>query len=536
MISMKNRIQLSLLITAGVMVFLGLATVATAEWGSYYNSGGNSDPIVIQDDEGGKFMIWADDSGASSQIRAQKLDSHGRELWASGGIAVYGTSSLFSQTHPTAASDGHGGLVICWEDERLSNNTVFLYSTRLDGNGQRLWTDGGLRGTLVCNASGDHLNPVMAPDGQGGFYVAFQDNRSGGLGVYAQYLNGSGTRVWDSTGVEIRTSPTTCSNIGITTRPGGGAVLVWREAIETSNQLVYVQAISDEGLIQWPLGGVRVLSSARYHTQPKIANCGNGSLMVASGADLGYETSMEVTRLDLVTGESLWPSHLVHNTNVGYVLDFELAPASDGGAYLAMLQDTNGPGGNNAELTIARVAPHAEWRGAYTEFGEFDDIIIGEIKPDFLAMVWSDPDNEFISSQGITFEDPNNAQQSWIVEEFGMPAIQLPIGGQVSFNKGFMIAWTDGGDLAATFIDFNGVEKHNFPNISTLTDIPEDQGGWLAMNWESSTLDQSSDFSISQYSLWLRPGDLDPAKAAAPSEDKVAKAAAASGADQDQVV
>lgn len=535
MISMKNRIQLSLLITAGVMILLSLATVATAEWNTgYYNSGSNTDLIVIQDDEGGKFMVWTDESGASSQVMAQKLDSHGRELWAGDGIDVYGTNASFSQTNPTAISDGNGGLLICWEDERLSDNTVFIYSTRIDGNGQRLWTDGGLRGTLVCNATGNHLNPVMAPDGLGGFYVAFQDNRSGGLGVYAQYMNASGNRVWDSLGLEIRTSPTTCSNIGITTLPGGGAALVWREAIETSNQLVYVQAISQAGEIQWAQDGVRVLSYSRYHTQPKIADCGNGSLIVASGADLGYDISMEVTRLNLVTGESLWPSYQSHNTNVGYVIDFELAPARDGGAYLAMIQDTDGPGGNNTEMTMARVAPHAEWRGNYTEFGEFDDIIIGEIKPDFLAMAWSDPNNESISCQGVTFENPNNVEQTWVIEEFGMPAIQVPIAGQVGFKKGFMVGWTDAGDIAATFIDFNGIEEHYFPHVATLTDIPDDQGGWLGMNWESSSLEQSSGSSIAQYSLWLRPGGLDPAKAAAPSEDKIAKAAANSGADQEQ--
>jgi len=535
MISMKNRIQLSLLITAGVMILLGLATVASAEWNDYYNNGACSDPVVIQDEEGGKFMVWADASGASSQIMAQKLDSHGRELWATGGITVYGTNSGFNQTHPTAASDGNGGLVVCWEDEKLSNNTTFLYSMRLDSDGQQLWT-GGLRGTLVCNASGDHLNPVMAPDGQGGFYVAFQDDRSGGLGVYAQYIDASGTQAWDPLGVEIRTSPTTCSNIGITTLPGGGAALVWREAIATSNQMVYVQAISEAGVTLWAQDGVQVLSNTRYHTQPKIVNCGNGSLMVGSGADLGYDISMEVTRLNLVTGESLWPNYLVYGTNVGYVVDFELTPAVDGGAYLAMVQDTNGPGGNNAELTLARVAPHAEWRGIYTEFGEFDDVVIGEIKPDILAMAWSDPDNEFISSQGITFADPNNAEQTWLVEEFGVAAIQLPIGGQTSLNNGFMIAYTDGGDLIATFIDFNGLEEHYFPNISSMVDIPDDQGGWIAMTWEGSTLDHPATYSISQYSVWLRPGDFDPAKAIIPAGDKIAKAAAGSGIDEEQIV
>ncbi|MCP4290812.1 MAG: T9SS type A sorting domain-containing protein [bacterium] len=335
--------------------------------------------------------------------------------------------------------------------------------------------------------------------------------------------------------MQIRATSTTCSNVGITTFPGGGAALVWREAISSPTQMVYVQAISDAGDIQWPADGVRVLSSTRYHTQPKITNCGNGSLMVASGADLGYVISMEVTRLNLVTGESLWPNYLVHGTSNGYVDDFELAPALDGGAYLAMVQDTNGPGGNDAELTLARVAPHAEWRGSYTEIGEFDDVIIGEIKPGILAMAWSDADNEVISCKGITFEDQNNVEELWIVEEFGQAAIQLPIGGQVNLSHGLTVAWTDGGDLAATFIDFNGIHEHNFPHVATLTDIPEDQGGWLAMNWEGSTFDQSEESIITQYSLWLRPTDFDMAKAFVPADGDVAKAASGSGADLAQV-
>ena len=116
-----------------------------------------------------------------------------------------------------------------------------------------------------------------------------------------------------------------------------------------------------------------------------------------------------------------------------------------------------------------------------------------------------------------------------------MPAIQLPIAGQVGFNKGFMMGWTDAGDVAATFIDFNGIEEHYFPHVSTLADIPDDQGGWLTMTWESSSLELLSGSSIGQYSLWLRPGGFDPAKAAAPPQDKIAEAAAGSGADQQQV-
>ncbi len=512
-----------------LLFIVSWASTTQAQWSNnpVADSGGIYESVAVMDDDGAKFLVWSDNSGNSSQIMAQKLDSHGRKLWGPDGVGVHPTSSNFNQVEPTAASDGNGGLVVCWTDERVSSHNVSLYSMRLNELGQEMWP-AGLRGNLVCNALGDHSNSSMVPDNQGGFYVVFEDDRNGNPGVYSQYINGNGDRLWDGLGVKIRETDSECTSIGITTLPSGGAAFVWREARELAPFFVWVQAVNDDGDVLWADGGVRALGNSRDHFLPRIANCGQGSLMVASYSKAGNDHFAEVTRLDESNGTTLWGNYMMHDyLFVSSIRSFEMTPASDGGAYLVF--------GINAAIgsdytQIRRAAPDPRWLGtAFFQTNHIDKIVCKEINPGILAVAFSDPSIEAVSCWGYDFTDPESPSDIWFEEEFGTPEYGEQLSIAAVHGRGLLLSWVFENDMYATFIDQLGHQNHGFPQINTLTDIPNDQGGWLTLNWEASTLESTFSHPISQYSMWLRNAGFDPAKAQAVSPSEVEKMASESG-------
>ena len=89
-----------------------------------------------------------------------------RGSWPSGAFPL--TSTVTSdQSNPQMISDGAGGSIIVWEDQR--NGSYDIYAQRRDANGS-LVSGWGADGTVICGAPGDQFAPVIATDGAGGSY------------------------------------------------------------------------------------------------------------------------------------------------------------------------------------------------------------------------------------------------------------------------------------------------------------------------------------------------------------------------------
>ena len=54
-----------------------------------------------------------------------------------------------NQNAPRVISDGRGGAIICWYDERISQNTFDIYAQRIDKDGYVRWT---LNGNAISTA------------------------------------------------------------------------------------------------------------------------------------------------------------------------------------------------------------------------------------------------------------------------------------------------------------------------------------------------------------------------------------------------
>ena len=154
----------------------------------------------------------------------QRLSTSGVGQSADDGILL--CSAGGTQSRPTIVSDDNGGAIVCWDDRRAGNN---IYAQRVDGSGTRLWA---AEGVPVATANPNQSYHKSIRDGNGGAVVAF--GVSGGSAwygdIYAQRIDALGAIHWTAGGVALCETPADWSWWPtLTTDGAGGAVVTWQE-------------------------------------------------------------------------------------------------------------------------------------------------------------------------------------------------------------------------------------------------------------------------------------------------------------------
>ncbi len=101
------------------------------------------------------------------------------------------------QLNPVAALSDDGNLLVAWQDRR--NGDYDIYAQRYVLTGGTLTTSGNnIRGGKPDSFSTkDQINPDIAIDEAGGFYVTWQDNRDNNYNIYATgYISVTGSYTW----------------------------------------------------------------------------------------------------------------------------------------------------------------------------------------------------------------------------------------------------------------------------------------------------------------------------------------------------
>ncbi|MEK7496450.1 MAG: hypothetical protein AAB657_00930, partial [Patescibacteria group bacterium] len=146
----------------------------------------NSRISMVSDGAGGVIVVENVCSSQCDNIYAQKINLTGELLWDSAGVKICDT--IYSQWRQQIVSDGEGGAIIVWQDDRNGNN-YDIYAQRVDVNGNALWQNNGI---VVSSVPQWQSEPNMVSDGSGGAIIVWQDNRNGNSDIYAQRVDASG--------------------------------------------------------------------------------------------------------------------------------------------------------------------------------------------------------------------------------------------------------------------------------------------------------------------------------------------------------
>jgi len=220
----------------------GVAVCTAPNW--QYSGG------VASDGAGGAVVTWRDERTGGPDVYAQRVDALGYVAWAADGVAVQATGN--GEYGPSIVDDGDAGVIIAWLDGRASPYERDIYAQRLDRWGDALWDAGGVP---VCTA-GDYVEaPELISDGAGGVIVSWMDYRavSGDADVYAQRLDATGSPVWQVDGVAISTPEGTQQDLALVTDRAGGAIMAWRLGDgESGEGDIYAQKIERNGYLGFP--------------------------------------------------------------------------------------------------------------------------------------------------------------------------------------------------------------------------------------------------------------------------------------------
>jgi len=154
-------------------------------------AGRQSDCRMVQGASGETIIAWLDlRSGSTADIYAQKVGATGAGLWTTNGVSL--SSAPNNQIGLQLISNGSGGAVASWQDERGVSGVWDMYAQRINANGAVAWTTDGVS---VSAATGNQTAPQLALDGVGGAIITWKDERAGNADIYVQRVDAAGHTV-----------------------------------------------------------------------------------------------------------------------------------------------------------------------------------------------------------------------------------------------------------------------------------------------------------------------------------------------------
>jgi hypothetical protein len=224
--------------------------------------GNQTSPQIISDGRSA-IVVWQDYRGDSADIYAQKITMSGSALWAKDGVPV--CTAETNQLEPQLTSNGAGGAIITWYDYR-SGKGEDIYAQGISKAGSIEWQTNGVP---VCTAEGTQWHPKIVTDGLGGSVICWDDNRDNNYDTYAQRLDAKGHSLWQINGIAVCAAPDNQEYSQIASCEGDSFVITWQD-YRNGNADIFAQKIDLTGRTLWKTNGEVVCDVAGNQERPQI--------------------------------------------------------------------------------------------------------------------------------------------------------------------------------------------------------------------------------------------------------------------------
>jgi hypothetical protein len=426
------------------------------------------------------IVVWRDQRSDGGDIYAQRVSGSGVRLWTPvSGIPV--CTAVNQQLLPQIASDGLGGAILAWQDNRV-DPLGDIYAQRLDASGAALWTPNGI--SIVSGPSENMESPLrfrMIPDGVGGAALTFSDNRRligppdpGIPKVWGQRVSGAGAVLWGA-GVPIAAGAASYENASLVADGLGGIIVAWSDN-EGGGWDIAAEHVEPSGTTTW--GRTVLCSAINDQVQPEAVSDGSGGAIVAwrdNRSDVNGDIYAQ--RVD-AAGATQWApdgNAIITGPSANSSNEFVLRMMLDnGGVTLAFADNrlvSNVPDPGQVKVWLQRVdlggipawpggIPVAAGPGTHTSHRILSDAEGGSI------VVWRDgtiPGNTNIFAQrfdasGLPKWGPGVSVCNALGNQESPAAVADGLGG-------VLCAWKDAradfGDVYAQYVDFTGVPSSN---------------------------------------------------------------------------
>lgn len=232
---------------------------------------GSWKPQICSDGAGGAIIAWQDSRpGSLRDIYAQRIDSSGNFQWTPNGTVICSADNY--QWAHQICSDGAGGAIITWYDDRYAMYYYDIFAQLINSSGDVQWTPNGI---AICTATGRSEDPQLCSNGAGGAIITWSDIG----GIYAQLINSNGNTQWTENGTSITKEPQYQIEPQLCSDGAGGAIITWIDRPGTYSD-IYAQHINSSGNLQWVPNGTVICSADNYQWNTQICSNGAGGAII----------------------------------------------------------------------------------------------------------------------------------------------------------------------------------------------------------------------------------------------------------------
>jgi len=217
-------------------------------------------PVLVTDGSGGAVIAWTDNRGSSQDVYVQRLNGVGAPQWTANGVALCSAADV--QSDLAIAADFTHGAYVAWQDMRTGNADIYAIHVAAAGVPRALSTGCWCAMPRGSGDAGDrHRRSGRRDRRLGGSperklrHLRPADERVGAMAANGVLLCGA---------AGDQRAPRSCSD-GV-----GGAILVWQDLRGGATSDLYAQRVSPAGAPQWLANGVGVSLAANDQTTPEI--------------------------------------------------------------------------------------------------------------------------------------------------------------------------------------------------------------------------------------------------------------------------
>ncbi len=234
---------------------------------------------LISDGSGGALIVYMDYNTAINErsIYAQRVNASGVVQWGTGGVPI--CTVIGNQQSPQLASDGNGGAIMVWQDNRITSIPE-IYAQRINSAGIIQWTADGI--SLGDGSGVSHTQPQLIPDGSGGVFVTWKSILPPNTSIRAQHIDAAGNILWATGGVFV-TNSTTPELPQIISDDAGGMIISWNEfvgPIATGAHDIFAQRLNSGGVVQWGPSGSSICNAVNGQTGSQLVSDGSTGAII----------------------------------------------------------------------------------------------------------------------------------------------------------------------------------------------------------------------------------------------------------------
>lgn len=190
----------------------------------------------------------------------------------------------------------------------------------------------------VCVQTGEQVLPKIAALPDGGCYISWFDQRSGGYAVYLQRFNAAGVAQFAANGLLVSNNPqnTSLVDYDMIADDSSNCIIAFTDLRGGGQINPYIYKISPAGTFLWGANGITLNSQTTvFQANPKLAKCSDNSIWVT----WIYSSTPRVAKFQRISpgGVKQFAADGLSISGTGSeTIDFPAAVGSDNGSVIMM--------------------------------------------------------------------------------------------------------------------------------------------------------------------------------------------------------